>query len=90
MLHVGHLGKRSFRDVRLAASEAIVDPGLLASCDPELIAASGVDALTQLLESYISVRASPFTDALIPSGLAAARDSLLSRVRSASALEKGT
>lgn len=41
------------------AEYAIVDPDLLASCPPDLIAANGMDALTQLLESYLSTRADP-------------------------------
>jgi alcohol dehydrogenase len=69
--------KRSFRDERLVATDAIVDPDLLAGLAPAAIAANGLDALTQLLEAYISRRASPLTDALAVSGLAAARDGLL-------------
>ncbi len=69
--------KKSFRDDALVAQVAIVDPDLLAGCPPDLIAANGMDALTQLLESYVSIRANPFTDALALSGLAAARDGLL-------------
>ncbi len=69
--------KKSFRDERLVPEYAIVDPDLLASCPPELIAANGMDALTQLIESYVSLRANTFTDALAISGLRAARDSLL-------------
>ena len=69
--------KRSFRDDALVAADAIVDPDLLAGAPPELIAANGLDALTQLLEAYVSLRASAFTDALALSGLAAARDGLL-------------
>ena len=69
--------KKSFRDERLMPEYAIVDPDLLASCPPELIAANGMDALTQLIESYVSLRASSFTDALAISGLRAARDGLL-------------
>jgi alcohol dehydrogenase class IV len=68
--------KRSFRDDALVAQVAILDPDLLASCPPELIASNGMDALTQLLESYLSTRANPLTDALALSGLAAARDGL--------------
>jgi len=66
--------KKSFRDNRLVAEVAIVDPELLASCPPALIAANGMDAFTQLLESWVSLRASPFTDALASSGMAAFRD----------------
>lgn len=69
--------KRSFRDDALVAADAIVDPDLLAGAPPALIAANGLDALTQLLESYGSLRASAFTDGLALSGLAAARDGLL-------------
>jgi alcohol dehydrogenase len=35
-----------------------------------------MDALTQLLESYVSIKANPFTDALAESGLKAVRDGL--------------
>ena len=68
--------KKSFRDETLVARVAIVDPDLLGSCPPELIAGNGMDALTQLLESYVSTKANPFTDALATSGLAATRDGL--------------
>ncbi len=69
--------KRSFRDERLVAADAVVDPDLLAGNDPERIATNGMDALTQLLEAYTSLRAGPLTDALALSGLAAARDGLV-------------
>ena len=69
--------KKSFRDEQLVPYLALVDPDLLAGCPPELIAANGMDALTQLLESYVSLRANPFTDALAWSGLEAVRDGLL-------------
>ena len=69
--------KRSFRDEALIARVAILDPDLLASCPPELIAANGMDALTQLIEAYLSTRANPVADALALRGLAAARDGLL-------------
>lgn len=69
--------KKSFRDEQLVPEYAIVDPDLLASCPPELIAANGMDALTQLIESYVSLRANNFTDALAIGGLRAARDGLL-------------
>ncbi len=69
--------KKSFRDERLVPAYALVDPDLLATCPPPLIAADGMDALTQLLESYVSTRSNLMTDALALSGLEAARDSLL-------------
>ena len=68
--------KKSFRDDRLVASVALLDPDLLASCPTAVIAGDGMDALTQLLESLTSTGASPFTDAIARSGLAAIRDAL--------------
>ncbi len=78
---------KSFRDDRLVAEWAIVDPDLLASCPPALIAADGLDAFTQLLESFVSTRANPMTDALARSGMMAAREALpvLHRQQSAAA-----
>jgi alcohol dehydrogenase class IV len=72
-----HGFKKSFRDDALMADYAIVDPNLLASCPAALIAANGMDALTQLLEAYVSTRANLMTDALALAGLAAVRDGLL-------------
>jgi len=69
--------KKSFRHDCLVPRYAVVDPDLLKGCPPELIAANGMDALTQLLESYVSARANAFTDALALSGLAAACRGLL-------------
>lgn len=62
--------KKSFRDERLVAAIAVLDPDLLAGCPPAVIAGDGIDALTQCLEAYVSTGASPFTDAIATSGLA--------------------
>jgi len=70
--------KKSFRDESLVAQYAVVDPSLLATCSANVVAANGMDALTQLIESYVSIKANTFTDALVISGLRAARDGLLS------------
>ncbi len=72
-----HGFKKSFRDERLVPKYAVVDPDLLSGCPPGQIAANGMDALTQLMESYVSTRASRMTDALALDGIRAARDSLL-------------
>jgi alcohol dehydrogenase class IV len=69
--------KKSFRDEELVAEIALVDPNLLASCPPEIISANGMDAFTQLLESYVSSKANRFTNALAWSGMKAVRNSLL-------------
>jgi alcohol dehydrogenase class IV len=69
--------KKSFRDEQLVPAWAVVDPDLLASCPREQIAANGMDALTQLIESYVSLNASRFTDSMAIDGIRAARDALL-------------
>lgn len=69
--------KKSFRDERLVAEYAVIDPQLLSSCPRHVLAANGMDAFTQLLESYTSLRANAFTDALALDGLRAVRDGLL-------------
>lgn len=70
--------KKSFRDERLVAVLAVLDPDLLAGCPTAVIAGDGMDALTQCLEAYVSMGASPFTDAVARSGLAAIGPALLS------------
>ncbi|MBZ4195000.1 MAG: iron-containing alcohol dehydrogenase [Candidatus Contendobacter sp.] len=73
----GHDGfKKSFRHERLVPEYALVDPDLLATCPPLQIAANAMDALTQLLESYVSIKSNSFTDALAESGLHAVREGL--------------
>ena len=66
--------KKSFRDECLIPDYAVIDPDLLASCPRELIAADGMDAFTQLLESYVSLKANPFIDALAWSGMSAFKE----------------
>jgi alcohol dehydrogenase len=68
--------KKSFRDERLVAQVALLDPDLLAGCPPPVIAGDGMDAVTQLLEAFTSTGASPFTDAIARAGLEAAADAL--------------
>ncbi len=68
--------KKSFRDECLIPEYAVVDPDLLNTCSRELIAADGMDAFTQLLESYVSVKANPFVDALAWSGMVAVKAGL--------------
>jgi len=71
-----HGFKKSFRHEMLVPEYAVLDPQLLATCPRAQIAANGMDALTQLLESYVSLKANPFTDALAMSGIRMVRDSL--------------
>jgi alcohol dehydrogenase class IV len=64
--------KKSFRDELLVPRHALVDPDFLQTCPSAVIAANGMDALTQLLESYLSIRANPICDSLALDGLALA------------------
>jgi alcohol dehydrogenase class IV len=61
--------KASLRSPLMIPRVALVDPQLTASCPPRVTAASGLDALTQCLEPFVSVRASPLTDGLAREGL---------------------
>ena len=56
--------KRGIVSDYLLPDVAIVAPELTVSCPPSITAASGIDALVHAIESFISVNASPITDAL--------------------------
>jgi alcohol dehydrogenase class IV len=59
------LGRKvSLRDDRMVARLAIVDPALTDGCPQAVTLASGLDAVTQVIEPYVSIRATPYTDAL--------------------------
>ncbi len=73
--------KASLRHDNLVPDVALIDPELALTCPAEVTAACGMDALTQLLEAYVSTKASPLTDALAWSGLSAVRDHLLAAYR---------
>jgi hypothetical protein len=56
--------KVSLRDERMVARLAIIDPALTDGCPKAVTLASGLDAVTQVIEPYVSVKATPYTDAL--------------------------
>ena len=70
-----HHRKVSLRDDRMMARLAIVDPALTDATPKAVTLASGLDAITQVIEPYLCNRANPFTDAIcrpaIPAGIAA-------------------
>lgn len=70
-----HGRKVSLRDDRMLARLALVDPALTDHTPRATTLASGLDAITQVIEPYVSSKATPFTDALtapaIPQGIKA-------------------
>ena len=61
--------KVSLRSPFLLPTVAIIDPDLLAGAPREVLLASGLDALSQLIEPFISGRANPLTDTLAREGI---------------------
>ena len=53
----------------MLARLAVVDPELTLELPPSVTARTGLDALTQLIEPYVSSRANPFTDGFCREGL---------------------
>lgn len=56
--------KVSLRDDRMIARVAVLDPALTDFCPRAVTLASGLDAVTQLIEPYLSAKATPYSDAL--------------------------
>lgn len=69
--------KRSLRHDNLIPEIALIDPELQLSCPQSVTSASGIDAFTQLFESYVSTKANPITEALALQGLRLCKDSLM-------------
>jgi alcohol dehydrogenase class IV len=64
-----HRVKVSLRNDRMLPKVALVDPELTLNLPPALTAATGFDALSQLLEAFVSIKANPLTDSLCREGL---------------------
>ena len=72
--------KKSIRDNRLMPRIVLIDPELMVSCPAKITAQSGMDAITQLFESYVSRKTQPFTQSLCEQGLSLALDSIVEAV----------
>lgn len=71
-----HGVKVSLRSTSMIANLAIVDPELTVSMSPKITAITGMDALTQLMEAFVSHKATPITDALCREGILRAATAL--------------
>lgn len=76
-----HQIKVSLRSPLMLARLAIVDPELTYDLPPALTANTGLDALTQLIEPFVSSRANPMTDGLCVEGIRRAARSLRTAFR---------
>ena len=68
--------KVSLRSLFMLPRWAIVDPELTYSLPPEITAATGLDALTQLIEPFLSDASNPLTDAICREGMRRVSQSL--------------
>lgn len=76
-----HGVKASLRSPLMLPCIALVDPELTYGLPPTITAYTGLDALTQLIEPYVSSRANPLTDSLCVDGIARVAGALRRAVR---------
>ncbi len=69
--------KVSLRDDRMIARVAIIDPALTDHTPKTITLASGLDAITQVIEPYISCKATRYTDAITLPAIAAGLPALM-------------
>jgi len=72
-----HQVKVSMRSLHLLPGVALVDPELTYSMPPDITASTGMDALTQVIEPFVSKQANPLTDAICREGMRRAAKSLI-------------
>ena len=73
--------KVSLRSPLMLPAVALVDPELTYSLPPALTASTGLDALTQCIEPFVTPQASPLTDAVAREGMRRAAGALARAVR---------
>ena len=79
--------KVSLRSASMLPAVAIVDPELTYSLPPDVTASTGLDALTQCLEPFVSPKGNPLADAVAREGLRRAAGALARAVRDGSDVE---
>jgi alcohol dehydrogenase class IV len=77
LLSPQHKVKVSMRHPGMLPTVALVDPELTLSMPPEVTASTGLDAFIQLLEAFVSIKATPLTDGICREGLKRISGSLL-------------
>jgi alcohol dehydrogenase class IV len=85
-----HGVKASLRSPHMLARLAVVDPELTFHLPAALTASTGLDALTQLLEAWVSVRANPIADGFSVVGLPRVARSLRRAYRNGGDVEART
>ena len=76
--------KVSLRSDWMVPTVALIDPLLTISLPPEITASTGMDALTQVIEPYVSCKANAMTDLFCGAGIQAASQSLLAAYQNGS------
>lgn len=85
-----HRVKVSLRSPLMLPQVAVIDPDLTLDLPPAVTATTGMDALTQLLEPFVSIKANPVTDGFCREGLVRAGRSLGQAFQDGSDLEART
>ena len=76
-----HKVKVSMRSPMMIPPVAIIDPELTYTLPPSVTASTGMDALTQVVEAYVSIKSNPMTDAVAKEGIKRGAHSLLRAYR---------
>lgn len=79
-----HHVKVSMRSPLMIPAVAIIDPELTYSMPPAVTASTGMDALTQVIETYVSRKANPMTDTIAREGILRGATSLQAAYRDCS------
>ena len=77
LLSEEHQVKVSMRHTGMLPTVALVDPDLTLTMPARTTASTGLDAFTQLLEAFVSIKANPLTDGICREGLTRVSRSLL-------------